>query len=163
MELITRNYWWPGVTKDVKRYVEGCDICQQMKNQTKEIAGKIKLSEVLEKPQTHLTMDFIMKLPIVARKDMILVVCDQLSKMAHFITTTEGILAEGLVRLFRNNVQKLYKLPESVVSNRGPQFTAELTKELNRMLGIEIKLSTTFHLQTDGQTEYINQKLEQYL
>jgi len=47
-----------------------------------------------------------------------------------------------------------------VVSDRGPQFTAELTKELNRMLGIETKLSTTFHPQTDRQMEYINQELE---
>jgi len=54
-------------------------------------------------------------------------------------------------------------LPESVVSNRGPQFAAELIKELNRMLGIRTKLSTTFHPQTDGQTEQMNQELEQYL
>ena len=57
----------------------------------------------------------------------------------------------------------MHKLPESVVSDRGPQFTAELTKELNRMLGIETKLLTAFHSQTDGQTKWINQKLEQYL
>ena len=48
-ELVTRNYWWPGVTRDVGRYVEECDMCQQMKNRTEEIAGKLKLSEVLEK------------------------------------------------------------------------------------------------------------------
>ena len=54
-------------------------------------------------------------------------------------------------------------MPESVVSDKGPQFVAELTKELNRMLGIRTKLSTVFHPQTDGQTERINQELEQYL
>jgi len=61
-----------------------------------------------------------MKLPIVAGKDVILVVCDRLSKMTHFIATTEGTLAEGLARLFRDNVWKLHGLLESVVSNRGP-------------------------------------------
>ena len=94
---------------------------------------------------------------------MILVVCDRLSKMTHFVATTEGISAEGLARLFRDNMWKLHRLPESVMLDRGPQFVAELTKELNRMLGIKTKLSTAFHPQTDGQTEQMNQKLEQYL
>ena len=78
--------------------------------------------------------------------------------MTHFVATTEG-----LARLFRDNVWKLHGLPESVVSDRGPQFVAELTKELNQMLGIRTKLSTAFHPQTDGQMECMNQELEQYL
>ena len=72
-------------------------------------------------------------------------------------------MAEGLARLFRDNIWKLHGLPESVVSDRGPQFVAELTKELNKMLGIEMRLSMAFHPQTDGQTERMNQELEQYL
>ena len=98
-------------------------------------------------------VDFIMKLPVVAGKDAILVVCNRLSKIMHFVAITEGTSVEGLARLFRDNVWKLYGLPESVVLDRGPQFAVELTKELNRMLGIETKLSTVFHLQTDRQTE----------
>ena len=80
--------------------------------------------------------------------------------MIHFVVTTEETLVEGLARLFRDNMWKLHGLPESVVSDRGPQFAVELTKELNRMLGIEIRLSMTFHPQTDGQTEQMNQELE---
>jgi len=163
VELVTRNYWWPGVTRDIGKYVEGCDLCQWMKNRTEEPAGKLKLSEVLQKTWTHLIVDFITKLPVVAEKDAILVVYDRLSKMTHFVATTEGTSAEGLARLLRDNVWKLHGLPESVVSDRGPQFMAELTKELNRMLGIKTKLSTAFHLQTDGQTERMSQELEQYL
>ena len=72
-------------------------------------------------------------------------------------------MAEGLARLFRDNVWKLHGLLESVVLDRGPQFAAELTKELNKILGIETRLSTAFHPQTDGQTEQMNQELEQYL
>jgi len=125
VELVTRNYWWPGVIRDVGRYVEGCDLCQRMKNRVEELAGKLKLSEVPEKPWTHLMVDFITKLPVVAEKDAILVVCDRLSKMTHFVATTEGTSAEGLVRLFRDNVWKLHGLPESVVLDRGPQFAAE--------------------------------------
>jgi len=163
VELVTRNYWWPGVRRDIGKYVEGCDLCQRMKNRTEELAGKLKLSEVPKKPWSHLTVDFITKLPVVAGKDAVLVVCDRLSKMMHFVTMTEGTSAEGLARLFRDNVWKLHGLPESVVSDRGPQFVAELTKELNRMLGIKTKLLMVFHPQTDGQTERMNQELEQYL
>jgi len=76
VELVTRNYWWPGITRDIGRYVEGCDLCRRMKNRTEELAGKLKLSEVPEKPWTHLIVDFIIKLLVVARKNMILVVCD---------------------------------------------------------------------------------------
>ena len=79
------------------------------------------------------------------------------------MTTTEKITVEGLVRLFRNNIWKLHRLPESVISDRGPQFVAGLTRKLNKMLGIETKLSTAYHLQTDRQTERTNQELEQYL
>jgi len=163
VELVTRNYWWPGVTRDVGKYVEGCDLCQRMKNRMEELAGKLKLSEVPKKPWSHLTVDFITKLPVVAGKDMVLVVCDRLSKITHFVATIEGTSVEVLARLFRDNVWKLHGLPESVVSDRGPQFVVELTKELNRMLGIKTKLSTVFHPQTDGQTERMNQELEQYL
>jgi len=163
VELVTRNYWWPGVTRDVGKYVEECDLYQRMKNRTEEPAGKLKLSEVPQKTWTHFTVDFITKLPVVAGKDAILVVCDRLSKMTHFVATMEETSAEGLARLFWDNVWKLHGLPESVVSDRGPQFAAELTKELNWMLGIKTKLSTVFHPQTDGQTERMNQELEQYL
>ena len=138
-------------------------MCQRMKNRTEEVVGKLKLSEVPKKPWTHLMVDFITKLLIVVGKDTILVVCDRLSKMMHFVATTEGTSAEGLVRLFRDNVWKLHGLLESVVSDRGPQFVAELTKKLNKILGIETRLSIAFHPQTDRQTERMNQELEQYL
>ena len=128
-----------------------------------EVAGKLKLSGIPEKLWTHLMVDFIMKLPVVARKDAILVVCNRLSKMMHFVATIEEMSVEGLTRLFRDNVWKLHGLPESIVSDRGPQFAAELIKELNRMLGIETRLLIAFYPQTDGQTEWMNQELEQYL
>ena len=108
-------------------------------------AGKLKLSKVLEKLWTYLMVNLIIKLLLVAGKDAILVVCDRLSKMTYFVANTKGTSAEELVRLFRDNVWKLYGLLESIVSDRGLQFAAEMTKELNVMLGIEIKLSTVFH------------------
>ena len=140
------------------KYIERCNMCQRMKNRTEAPAEKLKLSEIPKKLWTYLIVDFITKLPLIARKDAILVVYNKLFKITHFVTITEG-----LVKLFRNNVWKLHGLPESVVLDREPQFTTELTKKLNWMLGIETKLSMTFHLQTNGQTERINQELGQYL
>ena len=127
------------------------------------IIRKLKLSKVLEKLWTYLTVDFITKLLVVARKDVILVVYNRLSKIMYFITTTEEILTEELVWLFRDNVQKLYGLLESIVSDRGLQFVTEIIKELNKMLGIKTKLLILFYPQTNSQTERKNQELEQYL
>jgi len=93
----------------------------------------------------HILADFITKLPLVQGYNSILVVVDQLTKMVHFIPTTEKTLVEGLARLFRDNMWKLYRLPKSIISDRGPQFAAGLMRELNGMLGIESKLSTAFH------------------
>jgi len=104
MELVMRNYWWLEVIKDVGKYVEGCNMCQRMKNRTETPVEKLKLNEVLEKPWTYLTVDFITKLPVVAGKDVILVVYNRLSKMTYFVATIEGTLAKGLARLFRDNV-----------------------------------------------------------
>ena len=120
-------------------------------------------NSILEKPWTHILADFITKLPLVQGYDSILVVVDRLTKMVHFIPTTEKMSAEELARLFRDNIWKLHGLPKSIISDRGPQFTARLIKELNEMLGIKSKLLTVFHPQTDRQTERVNQELEQYL
>jgi len=102
-----------------------------------------------KKPWMHISADFITKLPLAQGYNSILVVVDRLTKMVHFIPTTERTLAEGLVRLFRDNVWKLYELPKSIISDRGPQFIAGLIRELNRMLEIESKISIVFHPQTN--------------
>jgi len=100
MELVTRNYWWPGVTKEVRKYVDGCDACQRYKNRSEAPAGKLMPNAIPEKPWSHISADFITKLPLAQGYDTILVVCDRFSKMAHFIATTEKTSAEGLAKLF---------------------------------------------------------------
>ena len=92
-----------------------------------------------------------------------MVVCDRLSKITHFVVTAKETLIEELVRLFGNNIWKLYGLPKSVISDRGPQFAADLIRESNKMLEIETRLLTVFYPQTDRQTEQMNQELEQCL
>jgi len=98
--LVTRNFWWPGVTKEVKKYIESCDACQRNKNCTEALAGKLMPNVVPEKPWSYITADFITKLPLAQGYDMILVVCDRMMKMAHFVSTTERTLAEEVERLF---------------------------------------------------------------
>jgi len=120
-------------------------------------------NSILDRPWTHISVDFITKLPLAQGYNSILVVVDKLTKMVYFIPTIEKILAKGLARLFRNNVWKLHRLSKSIISNRGLQFTAGLIRELNRILEIESKISIAFHPQTNKQTERVNQELEQYL
>ena len=103
-ELVTRNYWWLGVTKNVEKHVKRCDLCQRMKNRTEIPVEKLMTNKVLEKLQIHLIVDFITKLLLVVEKNVILVIYDRLPKMVYFMATTKGILAKGLVRLFRDNV-----------------------------------------------------------
>jgi len=134
-----------------------------MKNRTEMPAGKLRPNQVPEKLWQHISVDFIMKLPMSKGHDAILVVCDRFLKMSHFVVMTKTMTAEGLARLFRNNMWKLHGLLESIISDRGPQFAAGLMRELNKMLGIETKLLMAYYLQTDGQTERTNQELEQYL
>jgi len=143
--------------------MEGYNACQRIKNRTEVLVRKLMINEVLEKTWMHLMVDFIIKLLLVAEKDIILIVCDRLSKIAHFVTTIEETLAEGLARLFRDNMWKLHGLPESIILDRGSQFAPELTRELNKILEIETRLSMAFHPQIDRQIERINQELEYYL
>ena len=143
--------------------MERCNQCQRMKNRAEMPVGKLRPNQVPERPWQHISVDFITKLPVSKSHDSILIVCDRFLKMSHFVATTEKTTAEGLARLFRDNVWKLHGLLESMILDRGLQFTVGLTRELNKMLGIETKLSMAYHLETNRQTERTNQKLEQYL
>jgi len=151
------------VIKKVKQYVEEYDSCQRNKNCTEQLVSKLIPNLIPERPWMHILADFITKLPLAQGYNSILVVVDQLTKIVHFIPTTEKTLAEGLARLFRDNVWKLYGLPKSIILDRGPQFMAGLMRELNKILEIKSKMSTVFHSQIDRQIERVNQELEQYL
>ena len=130
--------------------MDGYDMCQRIKNRMEAPVKKLKLSKVPKKLWTHLMVNFITKLLLVAEKNAILVVYNKLFKIIYFVTIMEGILTKELVQLFRDNIWKIHGLLESVVLDRRLQFTAEMTKKLNKMLEIEMKLLTSFHPQTDG-------------
>jgi len=92
-----------------------------------------------------------------------MVVINSITKHAHFVSTVTMISATGAAHLFLNHVWKHHGLPWRVVSDRGPQFIVEFTRELYRLLGIKLAATTAYHPQGDGQTERVNQELEQYL
>jgi len=144
------------MTKEIERYIDEYNTCQRHKNQSDALAGKLIPNAILEKPWSHISIDFITKLPLAQEYDSILVVCNHFTKMAYFIVTTEKILAEGLARIFWDHIWKLYGLPESIVSNRRLQFTAGIMKKLNELLGIQTKLLTTYYSQTNRQMERVN-------
>ena len=158
-ELVTRNFWWPGITREVKQYIEGCNTCQHNKNHTEQLTGKLMPNSIPDKAWTYISVDFITKLLLAQGYNSILVIVDQFTRIVHFVPTTEKTTAEGLVRLFRNNVWQLHGLPKSIISNRDLQFVVGLMRELNRLLEIKTKLLIAFHSQTDKQIE----KLKQYL
>jgi len=99
VELVTRNFWWPGVTMEVKQYVEGYNSYQRNKNCTEQPAGKLMPNSIPEKPWTRILAEFITKLPLAQGYNSILVVVDQLTKMVYFIPTTEKTSVEGLAKL----------------------------------------------------------------
>ena len=99
--MVTRNYWWPGVTKEVGRYVDGYDACQRYKNWSEAPAGKLMPNAIPEKPWNHISADFITKLPLAQGYNTILVVCDRFSKMAYFIATTEKRQQKNLQSCFK--------------------------------------------------------------
>ena len=163
LELISRNYWWPGMTRTVGSYVQSCTRCQQTKGERQLPQGKLQPNEIPSAPWEDISIDLITGLKKVKNFNAILTVVDRFTKQIHAIPTSDKLNSEGLAQLFRDNVWKHHGLPKTVISDRGPQFASNFTKELNKILGIHTKLSTAFHPQTNGQTERANQEIEQYL
>lgn len=162
-ELISRNYWWPGLTTDVKKYVSGCDICQRNKNRPQQPFGPLMPNPVPEGPWDTITVDLITQLPESDGFDAICVVVDRLTKRAHFFPITNEFSAKDLANLLYERVWTAHGLPLQIISDRGTQFAADIFQEWCKLLGIESSMSTAYHPQTDGQTERVNQTLEQYL
>jgi len=108
-------------------------------------------------------VDFVVELPLSSGHDVVMTVVDLVLKQVHFIPMYTTVTAEGAARLFLHQVWKLYGLLKYVVLDHRPQFVARFTRELYRLLGIKLASSTAWHPQTDGQTERVNQELDQYL
>ena len=158
-ELITRNYWWPYIQSDVRRYVEGCQPCQQAKTRKGKIHTPLQPNAIPEQPWEHITIDFITGLPISQGYDAIIVVVDRFTKYVIAVPTTGEVSSMGTAK----HVWKQFGIPRKVISDRGPQFAAQFMKDLHQLVGMKTNISMAYHPQTDGQTERMNQEIEQYL
>jgi hypothetical protein len=163
IELVSRDYWWPQLWKFVKDFVRTCDTCARSKTPRHLPYGLLQPLPIPVAPWRSISMDFITDLPDSQGFDSILVVVDRFTKMAHFIPCTKTITGEGTAKLLLNHVFRLHGLPSDIVSDRGPQFASKFWKRLFQLMGVQTKLSSAFHPETDGQTERTNQTLEQYL
>lgn len=147
----------------IAQFVRNCEVCSRIKPVRHAPYGYLKPLEVPQRRWAEVSFDLITHLLASKGKTAILVVVDRLSKMAHFIPTTDELDSATFARLYRDFVFRLYGLPDTATSDRGSIFTSEYTKALASLLRIRSKLSTAFHPQTDGQTKRTNQSLEQYL
>jgi hypothetical protein len=134
-----------------------------MKAQCHLPTGELQPLPIPEGCWETISVDFIVKLPESGGYDAIMVIVDLAGKWLHFIKTVTTIMAKGAANLYLCNVWKLHSLPWKVISNCSAQFMALFMKELYHLLGIKAASSTAYHLQTDGQMEWVNQELEQFL
>jgi hypothetical protein len=163
LELVSRNYWWPQMSRYIGKYTSTCDLCIRTKSQRHKPIGELCPLPIPDAPWDTISVDFIVELPESRGHDAAMVVVDSVNKTAHFVPTFITVSAAGSARLFVQHVWKHHGLPRRVISDRGPQFVAEFTRELYRLLGIKVAATTAYHPQGDGQTERVNQELEQYL
>jgi hypothetical protein len=145
LELVSRNYWWPQLSRYVGRYVSTCDLCLRTKAPRHHPVGELHPLPIPPTPWDTISVDFIVELPESSGHDAVMVVVDSVTKRAHFDSTLTSITAAGTARLFVRHVWKHHGLPRRVVSDRGPQFVAEFTRELYRILGIKLAATTAYH------------------
>ena len=161
-ELVLREYWWPGMSTFVQEYIDGCAVCQSTKSRPKTQVP-LKPNEIPTDMWEIITMDFITDLPMSKGYNSLLVVVDRLSKAVILAPCNKTITAKETSQLYIDHIWKRIGLPKKVISDRGPQFASKVMHEIWEKLEVKSSLSTAFHLQTDGETERVNQELEQYL
>ena len=162
LELVSRLYWWPGMTAFVNKYVAGCDTCQRCKP-TRHPRSTLQPHDVPDGPWQTVGVDLVTGLPQVKGYDAVVVYIDHYSKQVHVLPTTSDVDADGIADIHYREVFRLHGIPTKIVSDRGPQFAARLMKALYQKLGITHALTTAYHPQSNGQTERANQEVEQHL
>jgi Integrase zinc binding domain len=164
--VVKQHYWWPGLWILVKNYVKGCGICQQFKiDQNPSHPSFIPVEGAIStRPFAHCSMDLITDLPPAEGSDSIIVMVDQgLLKGVILCPTTKTVTMDGIGDLLHKNLYKWFGLPDKMLSNQGPQFAAKAFRAMLSRLGVNLVLSTAYHLQTDGTTAHVNQEIKVYL
>jgi transposase InsO family protein len=146
--------------KDIAECIALCDICNRVKAEHQKPAGLLQPLPIPEWKWDNVGMDFITRLPRTkSGYDSICVVVDRLTKVAHFISMKTTYTSARLAKIYMNRIVCLHGVPKSIVSDRGAQFTSHFWRQLHESLGTGLEFSTTFHPQTGGQTERVNQKV----
>jgi transposase InsO family protein len=161
--LLRDRYYWKGMLVDVDRYVRNCHPCRRASSPRDKTPGLLQPLPVPDRPWQQISMDFVSFNKDKHGYDNVLVVMDRLSKESISIPCHKTTTAEGMASLFIYHIWRYFGPPDSIVSDRGPQFISTFWTEFCRLLGTKLKLSTAHHPQTDGQTEIMNQYLEQRL
>lgn len=156
-------FHWPNMQQQVKTFVQECPVSQKNKSENIPYRGLLSPLPIPKQAWTHVSMDFIEALPKAQGKDVILVVVDRFTKYAHFIPLSHPYKAQDVVTLYLDHVFKLHGLPHVIVTDRDPIFTSTIWQALFKNLAVHLHLSSAYHPQIDGQTERVNQCLENYL
>nr|AAQ56521.1 putative integrase [Oryza sativa Japonica Group] len=161
---LKEKYWWVSMKREIAEFVALCDVCQRVKAEHQRPAGLLQPLQVPEWKWDEIGMDFITGLPKTqGGYDSIWVVVDRLTKVARFIPVKTTYGGNKLAELYFARIVSLHGVPKKIVSDRGSQFTSHFWKKLQEELGTRLNFSTAYHPQTDGQTERLNQILEDML
>jgi transposase InsO family protein len=162
-KLLSDRYYWPSMRNIIDQYIANCHKCSRAMNPRDRKPGYLHPLPVPEHPWQHITMDFKSFPKDTHGHDAAFVVVDRLSKQAVSIPCFKTTTAKDMAMLYINHIYRWRGVPDSIVSDRGPQFISDFWNEFCRILDVKIKLSTAFHPQTDGQTEIMNQYINQRL
>lgn len=163
IELVKRDFYWPQMDAEIRLYVTTCHSCQKHKPSQRLPIGLLKPLEIPSQRWFHVSMDFIGPLPKSNGYDAIAVVVDKLTKMVHLMATTTTVTAKEFALLFFDNVVRLHGVPKAVITDRDSRFTSLFWKELMKLMNIEQRMGSSFHPESDGQTERSNRTLETML
>jgi len=156
-------FWWKGVGRDVKNFIRECLICQRYKADLYAPGGLLQPLPISGAIWVDVSLDFIEGLPKSRGKDTILVVVDRLTKYAHFLPLSHPFSALTVTQLYFDNVFKLHGIPKTIVSDRDRVFMSQFWQEFFKLQQTTLYISTPYHPQSDGQTEFVNRSLENYL
>jgi hypothetical protein len=157
-------YWWTRMKREIAQYVLECDTCQRIKASHLKSAGALQTLSIPSWKRDDISMDFIVGLPNTSwHHDLIWVIVDRLTKVAHFLPVHTTDKAQKYEEMYIDRIMCLHGLPRTIVSDRGAQFVARFWEQLQESLGTKLMRSLAYHPQTDGQTERVNQILEDIL
>ena len=163
LELVDLHFHWRGLRGDVLQYVKTWPTCQVVKSNNWAKAGLLRPLEIPSRKWAYITKDLITDLAESNGFMAIVVFMDKLTKMVHLAPCTKEVTAMEYAKLFVDYVFQLHGLPEVIISDRDPHFTGKFWKSLFDLLGTDLRFSTAFHPQTDGQSERMIQTMENFL